>query len=246
MKIADIILKTYPLDYDWLPYLFRSLPRATGYRNIVVLLEEQYPEPTGLPANAVIARSRRYVGTDPNVSDKDLSGRGSVIERLCAFDYTDAEVLIFVDSDCVFARDIDFQTDLSICIDRPAVWWRTWEEAGHEACWIPAAKETLRYQPKVNTMCEYPHVYPASVMRAFWEFIGGRERFMTLHDFTDWNALGNYALDYHTEAVTPVHAINPGPHNTGARVHQFWSWHRANHPTVLARMRELGLAEGVL
>ena len=241
MRTADIIVKTYPTDYDWLPYLWRSLPRATGYRNVIVLLEEQYPEPPGLPPNAVIARSRRYVGTNPNIPDAKVSGRGCVMERLSAFNYTDAEVLIFVDSDCVFIRDIDFQTDQAVCIDKPAIWWRTWEEAGHEACWIPAAKETLRYQPKVNTMYKYPHIYPASVMRGFWAFIGGRERFMTLHDYTDWNALGNYALDYHPEEVTPVHALNPGPHGTGMIVHQFWSWHRAGHPEVREKLLELCL-----
>jgi hypothetical protein len=243
MRTADIILKTYPLDYDWLPYLFRSLEvyRVTGYRNVILILEEQYPEPPNLPANAVIARSRRYVGTDPKVSDKDLSGRGAVMERLSAFKYTDAEVLIYVDSDHVFTRDIDFQSDPGICIDKPAIWWRTWEEAGIAKCWLPAATETLGYRPKVCTMCHSPQVHLASVMRKFWEFIGGEKRFWTLHDFTDWDAIGNYALDYHPDLITAVNASDPGPHGVPGSLRQFWSWHRANHPEVRAAMRGLGL-----
>jgi hypothetical protein len=242
MRTADIIVKTRPIDYDFLPYLFRSLRRATGYRNVVVLLEEQYPEPPNLPPNAVIARSRRYVGTGgTGVSDDAISGRGAVMERLSAFKYTDAEVLIFIDSDMVVIRDIDFQTDAGINIDKPAVWWRTWKEAGNAACWIPAASETLGYQPKVCAMCHSPMVYPAAVMRKFWEFIGGDQRFMTLINFTDWDALGNFAIDHCSDNVTPVYCYAPGPHGTPASIRQFWSWHRANHPDIQAAMRELGL-----
>ena len=243
MRTADILVKTYPLDYEWLVYLFRSLEvhRVTGYRNVILLLEEQYPAPVGLPANAVIARSKRYVGTDPSKPDKYLSGRGSVMERLSAFKYTDAEVLIYVDSDFVFTRDVDLQADPGICIDKPAVWWRTWVQAGVAACWLPAAAETLGYLPKVDTMCHSPMVYPTAVLRAFWEFIGGEQRFVTLTNFTDWDALGNYAIDYHPDLVTPVYEQAPGSHGAPGFLRQFWSWQRANHPEVRAAMRELGL-----
>ena len=53
MRSADILVKTYPLDYEWLVYLFRSLEvhHVTGYRNVILLLEEQYPTPPNLPVN---------------------------------------------------------------------------------------------------------------------------------------------------------------------------------------------------
>ena len=238
MKTVDILLKTYPVDYDWIQYLFRSLAKyVTGYRNLVVLLEEQYPDPPDLPANAVIARSRRYVGTDPVRGDKIISGIGGVVERLRAFEYSDAEAFTFVDSDCVFTRPIDLQTDPGINIERPNVFWRTWQEAGEGAVWKGAAAETLGYEPRRETMCGYPFTFPASVMRKFWDFIGGAERLLSLPSFTDWNVLGNFALDHMPEAVTAVNWRDAGP----ACIKQFWSWHRPTHPEVRAELKAMGL-----
>ena len=35
MLTTDLFLVTYPPDHVWLPYLFRSLPRATGWRDLI-------------------------------------------------------------------------------------------------------------------------------------------------------------------------------------------------------------------
>lgn len=247
MKIVDILIKTYPTDYDWLPYSLGSLTRVHGYRNVILLLEEQYPEPPNLPTNAVVARSRRYVGTDYS------SNLGSVIERLRAWAYTDAERILYVDSDCVWSREIDLQTDPSINIERPVVLWRTWEESNGAAFLRPVAAATLRYDPKVETMCGYPFCYPRNVIKACWDFIGGEQRLYGLTTKaerdssgeppyglvlppTEWDVLGNFALDHMPEAVTAVH----WPAGSSC-IKQFWSWHRPSHPDVQAELGRLGL-----
>ena len=73
-------------------------------------------------------------------------------------------------------------------------------------------------------------------MEAFWAFVGGAER-MWATDFTDWNAIGNFALDKMPEAVTAVAWSNHG----AASIRQFWSHHRADHPEVQRELRALGL-----
>ena len=246
--IADILIKTYPQDYDWLVFAFRSLERVSGFRNIVVLLEEQYPVPPDLPSSAVVARTRRYVGTD------FLSNLGSVIERMRAWAYTDADVIVYVDSDCVFTRDVDIQTEPTIKIEKPLVLWRTWEEANGAAFLRDPTARTLGYDPKVETMCRYPFVYPRAVIKACWELCGGEERLYSLSTKaerdsagvppntrplapTEWDTLGNFALDHMPEAVTPVHWPNVGP----PCIKQFWSWHRPTHPEVRAELLALGL-----
>ena len=231
MITTDLLLKTYPTDYDWLPFLFRSLPRVTGYRNLLVLLEEQYPEPEGLPANARVIRSRRYVDTDIP------SGMGAVVERLRAWSYTDAERLLFVDSDCVFIRPVDIQTEPTINVEKPVVVWRTWEESGPGKCWRPRAASVLGYDPQIETMVRYPFCFPTSLMRAFWDFVGGEERLLHLPEMNDWNALGNYALDKHPDEVTKVYWTDAG----APCLRQFWSWHRPTHPGVQAELGSLGV-----
>ena len=246
MLTVDLIIKTYPPDYDWLVYAFRSLKRVRGYRNVVLLLEEQYPEPPGLPTNAVIARSRRYVGTD---YPSDL---GAAIESLHSWAYTDADRLVFFDSDCVWTRDIDIQTEPIINIEKPIVLWRAWEE-GAAFLREPTAR-TLGYEPARETMCRYPFCYPRGVLKACWEFIGGEERLLGLTTKeereknrdkpasymlppTNWDVIGNFAIDHMPSAVTPIHVSQMGPDC----VRQFWSHYRPTHPEVQAELQRLGL-----
>ena len=249
MLTIDIMIKSYPQDYDWLVYAFRSLSRVTGYRNVVLLLEEQYPEPPNLPSNVVVARSRRYVGTD---YPSDL---GAVVERLRAWAYTDADRIVYVDSDCCWSRDVDLQTEPTINAERPIVLWRSWEESGGAAFLRAPAARTLRYPPKVETMCRYPFCFSRETIRACWDHTGGEERLLTLTTKeerdantvrpasyllppTDWNVLGNFALDCMPESVTAVNWRDAGP----ACVKQFWSWNRPTHPDVQRELRAMGLA----
>jgi hypothetical protein len=232
MITTDIVVKTYPADYDWLPYLFRSIDKfVTGYRRIVLIIEEQFPDPEDLPYGAVVCRSRRYVGTDVP------SDSGAVIERLRPFEYSDAERSLFVDSDCVFTRKIDLQTDPSIVLDRPVLYWRTWEEGAFAIRWKEPSRQVLGYEPKYETMCRYPFTYPSDVLASFWQHVGGEKRLARLPSITDWNSLGNFAIDFHHGLMTPRHwstADEPC-------VRQFWSHHRANHPDVQAELKGFGL-----
>ena len=229
--VTDIICKTYPTDYPWLPYLFRSMARVRGYRNFVLVLEQDYPVPPGMPNGTVIVRT-------PNYEPGQQSGIGAVISRLGIWRNLDAECFVFVDSDCVWTRDVDIQTEPTINVKRPVVLARTWEEAGRGIIWRPKAAALLGYTPKCETMCRYPFQFPRAVMETFWEFAGGEERMWKV-DLTDWNALGNFAIDKMPDAVTPVAWSNAG----AACVRQFWSRAAVTSAEVQAEMKALGLGE---
>lgn len=249
MLTADFIVKTRPQDYDWLPTLFRSFERVRGYRRIVLVLEQQYPEPPDMPANAVVARCRQYVGTD------FPSNLGVAVERLRSWAYSDADRLIFVDSDCVFSRELDVQSDPSINLDRPIVLWRHWDESGGAAFLRGPARSTLKYDPQRETMVRYPFCFSREVMMSCWFHVGGEERLLSLttqaqrdsfeqtHAVyalppTDWNVIGNFAIDCMPEAVTAVHWRDAIP----GCVRQFWSHSRMSSPDVQAELMRLGLA----
>jgi hypothetical protein len=226
MLTADVFVKTYPPDYDWLPTLWRSFARVTGYRDILVCVEEQYPAPEGLPERARVVRCRRCEGL----------GLNPALERLRAHQYSDAERFVFIDSDCVWSRPVDLQTEPTINLARPVVLWRRWEEAAGAAYLRRSATATLGYQPPVETMVRYPFTYPRDVLAACWDALGGYERLDTVES-TDWDAIGCWAIDHMPDAVTPVHWHDAGP----ACVHQFWSGHRPTHPVVQAELGRLGL-----
>ena len=228
MLTTDVFVKTWPPDFDWLPWLWKSFARVSGYREILVCIEEQYPEPVGLPDRARVVRCRQCDGR----------GLSPALERMRAHQYSDAERFVFVDSDCVWSREVDLQTEPTINLARPIVLWRRWEEAAGAAFLRPHAAATLGYDPQVETMCRYPFCFPRDVLAACWEALGGYERLDSLADVTDWDAIGCWAIDHMPEAVTAQHWHDAGP----ACVRQFWSQLRPTHPAVQAELGRLGLA----
>jgi hypothetical protein len=247
MKTAGICIKTFPPDYGFLEYCFRSIRKyATGYRQVLVIVEEQYEAPP-IPEGARLVRCRQYEGTDCPPS------RGVPIERLGAWRHTDADVLIFVDSDCVICRPVDFQTDPTINIERPVVLWTEWEGSGPCEKWREPARRALGFDPPALTMCRYPFVFKRETLMGCWQMCGGEERLRTI-DLTDWEVLGNYSLLF-APMISYVHMSKAGP----ACVHQFWNKGGVTHPltqdeivagkmgggvgndAVQAKMREFGL-----
>ena len=234
MTTADLVVKTYPGDYSWLPYLFRSIAKyATGWRELIVIIEEQYDAPP-LPEGARLVRCRRYEGTDCSPF------RGVPIERIGAWRHSDADVLVFVDSDCVFCRPVDMQTDPTIRIERPAVLWREWDGAGPCQKWRAPARATLGFDPPWLTMCRYPFVFPRELLRYCWDFCGGEERLRGI-DLTDWEVVGNFALVKRPEAVTKVRYDVAGPDC----IHQFWNKGGVTHPLSQADIEAGEMGGGV-
>ena len=249
MKL-DIVLKTWPADYDWLPYLFTSMAKyATGYDNLILVIEEQYPAPTNLPPGAIVKRCRQYEGGEVEPI------YGVAIERLRAWHYSDADRILFVDSDCVFTRPVNLKTDPFINAERPIVYYRRWDEVGPAICWHAPTLKVLGFEPPFETMFGYPDCYPRDVLIDLWNHVGGEERLRALKNPTDLNVMGNFAIVRHPDKVAALHVSqmqNPC-------VHQLWShggvhWPRdqrdiddegmgggAQNPRVQEELRRMGL-----
>ena len=234
MLSVDIVIKSFPGDYEWLPYLFRSIAKyATGWRQLMVIIEEQYEAPP-MPEGARLVRCRRYEGTDCPPA------RGVPIERLGAWRHSDADVLVFVDSDCVFCRPVDLQTDPTINLERPVVLWREWDDSQPQHKWREPARLALEFDPPYLTMCRYPFVFRRETLERCWEWCGGEARMRKI-DLTDWEVAGNFALVQRPETVTKVHASEAGP----ACVHQFWNQGGVTHPLTQADIEAGQMGGGV-
>lgn len=251
---ADIFLITWPGDYAWLPHLFKSITKyVTGFSRVVIVLEIGDAPPTeALEKYAtfpyVIKRCPGYRGTCYN-------GRsGQSLEKLRAFAYTDADRIVMTDSDCIFVRPIDLQTDELINLAKPCIWSIPWDElppyhytlpSGEQGVdyatkWRPPVSKILGFDPPAETMQRFPFVFPGWFLRCLWEHIGGEERLLTIPETCDFNTMGNFALAKFPDFFTQRPALNsPLP----AAMKNFWSFTGADHSSVREILKEHGLLE---
>jgi hypothetical protein len=230
---TDIFLITYPGDYPWLQYLLRSTTKyVTGFDRLCVVVEEGDDPPTDIlkqfcTAPWYIEKCRRYRGTD-------YWGKGGQqIEKMRAWAYTDAERILLLDSDCVWIRPIDLQTDPAICIEKPVILHTPWENVGDARCWYSPTKTILGFEPPAETMRRHPFCYPAWFMHKVWEHVGGEERLRQFEHPCEFNVLGNYAMVNHSDDFTLLQTmLSTGNEQRAdsnidgiptAPIRQFWS-----------------------
>jgi hypothetical protein len=262
---TDIFLVTYPGDYPWLPFLFRSIARnVTGWRRVVVVIEmndDPAPVADALTKAGIhplwwrIELCRQYRGTP------DCSGMtGQQIEKLHAWSYTNANRILFVDSDCVFSEKIDLVNSPYVRTDRPIVVYSPWHKVpGHvvqtpegpkEASpqkWFEPTRQVLGFVPPVEAMRQAPYVYPGWFLHKLWEFLGGEDRLKTFEHPNEFNCMGNYAMAEYPEHFTFIEQF--APDCPPLQVANFWSHEYRlagfkdplEHPRIRAEMERLGL-----
>ena len=260
---TDLFLVTYPGDFAWLPYLLLSIAKYVvreSYRRLVVVLEEGDEIPITLKAaaandGAYLFGCRRYRGTEtPGYV-------GQQIEKLRAWHYTDADRIVILDSDEVFCRAVDLRTDPAICLEKPLLVWRRWENAGKAQCWQASTREALGFNPLGETLCRDPFVFPGWFLHLAWEVLGGEKRLLTfnaVHDYptnhglSEFNCLGNIALVKYADAFTPMESksrvvLDPmtcavdDPVLPAPCVQRFWSHHGVADQEVQDALERLGL-----
>ena len=200
---TDVFLVSYPDHYAGLPALFRSIEKfVIGFRRVVLVIEEADPAPDVL-AFVEIKRCRNY----RDYHACNYWGRGGQqIEKLRAWHYTDAERVIYVDSDLVFVRPVDVQTDPCISLEKPLVIWRMWKDAGEARKWYLPTKMVLRFEPPGECMARFPFVFPRWFLQEYWRYMGeitnSDEWLQVFAHPQEFNGLGNYAMARHADKFT--------------------------------------------
>jgi hypothetical protein len=242
--IVDLWCCTYPKDHPWLTYLFRSIElHVTGFRRLVLVLEQQDPVPEGLPPYVVVKRCRQYRGTD-------IEGYwGQSLEGLRAHQHTDADVIWFAEADWVFVRDIDLQRDPEYRIDRPLILHNDWGKVGAARKWRQPTEQVLAPLPvPFETMRRPPFWYPRWFIRDVWRQFGGERLFEFVRRgglLSQFNVLDSAALALNQanggKLFAPVHMAREKGKIPAPCTIQFWSHDTPDHPGVQRELGKLGL-----
>ncbi len=132
MGTIDIFYKTYYKDFEWLNYSLQSLTKyVTGYNKIIILVPERFKN-----MFTPILPPRTEVHFVP---DEGVGYLRQQAYKMQAWKYSDADYILFADSDCLFDHPVNLQ-DLP---EQPVILYTDYElmetvenvGGGNARCW---------------------------------------------------------------------------------------------------------------
>lgn len=162
-----------------------------------------------------------------------------MITKCLADDYCIGDYVMHFDSDCIATRDIEL-SEFFTHEGQPKLLFRRWQDAGEAETWRLPTRGVIGQEPPFEAMCAHPFLYHRSTHELFRrhvedvhqkDFVKYASR---LAQFSEFNAIGNFALLFTPDAYRFVRA---GANDGYPRpFKQFWSHGRIDHAELDAMM----------
>lgn len=218
INTCDILIKTYPKDYEWLNYCLSGLQKfATGFRQVIVIY------PSGEPVPFVVS------GPIPvQLRPVQENGSGYLFQQAIKFsahEWTDAPFILHIDSDTVPCASF---TPATFFRDGLPIWLMT-PYKDIETPWQAPTEKFLREPVKFEFMRRFPMLLPralheAAAMECRMQHHKSASEYIVSQDtFSEFNALGAFAfyrgmkaafawVDTTKEPLPPLVAIQSWSH----------------------------------
>jgi len=192
MKTCDIFYKSYRADFDWLYHSLRSLKaNVTGYNNVIILIPEadrSIFDTRQLPDRTLIHYVKEY-------------GSGYLYQQACKIQghkYSNANFIMFSDSDLIFDHPIDLQTFISD--GKPEILYTSYDKVGDAICWKHPTETFIKEPQEFEFMRRNALIYHRSTLEAINQYALNLEYdIMNSERFSEYNAIGAYAFKYERE-----------------------------------------------
>lgn len=240
MKNCDIFYKSYAKDFRLLKYSLRSLAmHITGYNNIIILIPEKDKhllDISDLPKRTKIFIVGEY-------------GSGYLYQQVCkiqAHKYSDANFIMFSDSDCIFDHPVNLQ-DL-IKTEKPEILYTDYSKVGDAICWKKPTEDFIKEPVNWEFMRRNCMIYNRETLVQIEKYEPNLEHIiMTSNLFSEYNAMGAFAFKYHFNNYTFINTdsigIDPSIQNVMPLAIQLWSYADKNdkseyHQTEYKKIQE--------
>lgn len=208
---ADIFIKTYPPDWPWFTYCHTScLKFATGFRRIYVVAGA--PNHEGMQLRKPVGTGPDWIETPTEIDFTmeygmaEPSADGYLIQqvvKLYADQYTDADFILFMDSDCIFTVPVTPKTYFT---DGKVNWMIT-PYTKTDTPWQPMIEKFLGRPVEWETMRRHPQMIPRWLLQAMREFCEKQHNMpldkyvmsQPYREFSEFNALGAFAYYFHPD-----------------------------------------------
>lgn len=219
---SALFIRSYWKDLDWLALCLQAIERrCRGFSELVVAVPES--------SRAWVQR-RRWHGVvrfvyGPTYADDYL---GQQVTKLHADRIVDADLIVHVDADCIFKRPTRPQQLAPG--GRPRLATRPITELGRHYPWRAPTEAFLGFPVELDFMQQPPFVYPRWIypeLRRHCERRHGvpLEQYVVsrpTRGFSEFNALGAYAWQYHRDDFEFLPAGTPDAPPEHCDWH--WSW----------------------
>lgn len=211
MKV-DVFIRSYSGDFEWLGHCLKSCERFLhNFGAVHVVVPEE--DISGIQH---LTKERIYA-----VKDACSGYMAQQVTKLHADNYTDADYILHVDSDCVFF--VDTKPEDFFDGGKPIML----RESGVDSPWNIITQRALGWYDEYEYMRRMPILYPR------WIYKMVRDWMQTQHgipleqyicsqpgrEFSEFNTVGQWAYRYYPNSFVWK---NPGEHPL--RCKQFWSW----------------------
>jgi hypothetical protein len=211
----DILIRTYPKDYEWLHLALASIQKhVTGYRNIVICT----PNKRGLEH-----LTAETVVQVPDLPDGYI---GQQLTKLEAWKYTDADAVVFWDSDVIAIEPLDVNEYFEN--GKPIIWKTRYAEI--QCPWQPITEQAMGYLVEWEYMRRMPLVYNTKTLKnvcMYLEEVHKLPLFTYLsrvpyRSFSEFNVMGAFAEVHEPKGY--VFKDTNGADMPKIKAMQFWSW----------------------
>lgn len=199
---CDILIKSYPTDYELLGYCLRAVAKfATGFRRLVIV----YPDDAAIPPFDQIMGYDMPIMTLPVREN----GEGYLFQQAIkagAHEFTDADYILHIDSDVILTKPITPQTFFQ---DGKPFWLYSHYDKV-QVPWKAPTEKFMGHSVEFEFMRRMPVFVPAFVHRAISAFClakhGCRLTDYILsqphREYSEFNALGAIAWDQFHDRFT--------------------------------------------
>lgn len=197
--VIDIFLKSYVKDADWAWYCIQSIKKyCSGYRRIIVSIPSRDRH-----AFARIEKQVEIVEENPvceGYVDQQL-------KKLNADIHTNADYILYIDSDCFFTAPFNFNEMLDE-EGRPYILMTSYQELGNSVPWKPIVERDAKITAYFEYMRRMPLMYHTNSITRFrkWFYdthaqthISEYLRFVPHRSFSEFNILGLYCHNFEKE-----------------------------------------------
>jgi hypothetical protein len=212
---TDILIRTYYKDLNWLAHALRSIQmNVTGHRRVIV----------AIPNASLLS----HLTAETVVQVEDLADGyiGQQLTKMEAWRYTDADAVLFWDSDTIATEPVDLSEWLKD--GKPHVWKTRYSEI--DTPWQGITEYAVGFPVEWEYMRRMPLLYRTSTVYNAYEYIEGvhgksmRDYLDSLphRSFSEFNAIGAFAERFESDGYT--FEDTNGADMPRNKCRQFWSW----------------------